>query len=130
MSKRPIVIFGLFAAVCLLLLPYWAFSKEGSEDSVLVTVAGKDQDAKEQFAANCGPCHTLAAAGTDGVVGPNLDDKYASIPDIEGNRDQILATIENGLAGRMPAGLLGGSQAEGVADFVARYVRYTTPPEG
>ena len=28
---------------------------------------------KEIFATNCGTCHTLAAAGTDGVVGPNLD---------------------------------------------------------
>jgi mono/diheme cytochrome c family protein len=130
MSKRRYVIFGLFAAICLLLLPYWAFSKEGSEDSVLVPVAESDQDAQEQFAVNCGSCHTLAAAGTDGVVGPDLDDRYAAIPDVEGNRDQILSTIENGLGGRMPAGILAGSQAEEVADFVARHVRYTSPPEG
>ena len=26
------------------------------------------------FATNCGTCHTLAAAGTDGVVGPDLDE--------------------------------------------------------
>jgi mono/diheme cytochrome c family protein len=128
MSKRPLVIFGLFAAVCLLLIPYWAYSKEGSEESVLVSVAEEDQDAREQFAVNCGPCHTLAAAGTDGVVGPNLDDQYAAIPDVEGNSKTILSTIETGLNGRMPAGILGGSQAKEVADFVARYVRYTSPP--
>jgi mono/diheme cytochrome c family protein len=28
---------------------------------------------KDIFVANCGSCHTLAAAGTTGTVGPNLD---------------------------------------------------------
>jgi cytochrome c oxidase subunit 2 len=30
-------------------------------------------DAKAVFSQNCGTCHTLAAAGTSGTVGPNLD---------------------------------------------------------
>ncbi|MBM3666113.1 MAG: c-type cytochrome [Actinobacteria bacterium] len=30
--------------------------------------------APEFFAANCGGCHTLGAAGTTGDIGPNLDD--------------------------------------------------------
>ncbi len=29
---------------------------------------------KKVFTTNCGSCHTLADAGTDGSVGPNLDD--------------------------------------------------------
>jgi mono/diheme cytochrome c family protein len=130
MSKRLLVIFGLFAAVCLLLLPYWAFSKEGSKESVLVPVAEEDGDAKEMFAVNCGSCHTLAAAGTDGVVGPDLDEVLGPTPDVAANRERVLSAIENGILGRMPAGILGGSQAEEVADFVARHVRYTSPPEG
>jgi mono/diheme cytochrome c family protein len=33
--------------------------------------------APEFFAANCGGCHTLSAAGTTGTIGPNLDDVLA-----------------------------------------------------
>lgn len=28
------------------------------------------------FVSQCGQCHTLAAAGTNGVIGPNLDDAF------------------------------------------------------
>ena len=31
---------------------------------------------KKLFVAKCGSCHTLAHAGTNGVVGPNLDDAF------------------------------------------------------
>ena len=31
-------------------------------------------DGESIFIQNCGGCHTLAAAGTSGTVGPNLDD--------------------------------------------------------
>jgi plastocyanin len=31
---------------------------------------------KEQFVQKCGSCHTLARAGTSGVVGPNLDNAF------------------------------------------------------
>ena len=37
---------------------------------------GTDADlvaGKQMFVKNCGSCHTLARAGTKGVVGPNLD---------------------------------------------------------
>jgi hypothetical protein len=32
----------------------------------------------------------------------------------------VLAAIENGVGGRMPKGILSGSQAETVADFVSQ----------
>ena len=32
------------------------------------------QNGQKLFTASCGGCHTLAAAGTSGTVGPNLDD--------------------------------------------------------
>jgi hypothetical protein len=35
---------------------------------------GAAPDGKKVFTSNCGGCHTLAAAGTNGSVGPNLDD--------------------------------------------------------
>ena len=36
--------------------------------------AGGEIDAKGIFTANCAPCHTLTKAGTNGMVGPKLDD--------------------------------------------------------
>ena len=45
-------------------------------------------DGKEVFASTgCGGCHTLAAAGTTGSVGPNLDDAKPSADDGRGDRD-------------------------------------------
>ena len=32
-------------------------------------------DPKALFTANCAGCHTFAAAGTNGTVGPNLDER-------------------------------------------------------
>ncbi len=31
---------------------------------------------KDQFTKKCGSCHTMKAAGTVGVIGPNLDDAF------------------------------------------------------
>ncbi|MEP7225287.1 MAG: cytochrome c, partial [Actinomycetota bacterium] len=31
-------------------------------------------DGKSIFTASCGSCHTLADAGTEGAIGPNLDE--------------------------------------------------------
>ena len=43
-------------------------------------VEGDPAAGKEVFlgASACGSCHTLAAAGTAGTIGPNLDDAFAS----------------------------------------------------
>jgi cytochrome c6 len=37
------------------------------------TAAKSSTNGKDIFVANCGSCHTLADAGTNGTVGPNLD---------------------------------------------------------
>jgi mono/diheme cytochrome c family protein len=59
-----------------------------------VASAGQQPDlnAGEQlFKQNCAACHTLAAAGTTGTIGPNLDDAFAASRQ-EGYSDN---TIEN-----------------------------------
>jgi mono/diheme cytochrome c family protein len=38
--------------------------------------AGNRTNGKELFSAKCGGCHTLADAGTQGPVGPNLDEAF------------------------------------------------------
>ena len=118
MSKGPLVIFGLVAAICLVALPFYAFEKEGAEDAARVTVDAADEDEKRLFATNCGACHTLEAAGTDGVVGPNLDEIITQGP---AEAPRVLSAVQNGLGGRMPADILRGSDAKRVAEFVAAY---------
>jgi mono/diheme cytochrome c family protein len=123
-SKKTFVLFGIFAVAFGLLLPYWAISKEGEESASPEKVAASDEEAKELFQTNCGACHTLARGGTDGIVGPDLDD-VLGVGDPETNQERVLSAIEKGFDGRgfqgqMPAGILQGEDAELVADFVAR----------
>ncbi len=126
MSKRPFVVFGIFAAICLLVLPFIALGKEGDEDAGTVKVASRDLDSKNVFANNCGPCHTLAAAGTDGVVGPDLDQLLVtsgsnSPEQYDGIYSRVLQAVSCGLGGRMPKGIVLGEDAQAVASFVAAY---------
>ena len=72
---------------------------------------------EEVFAANgCASCHTLAAAGASGAVGPNLDE---SQPDYELAVDRVT----NG-AGAMPA--YGDQLSEEQIQDVAAYVVAST----
>lgn len=80
------------------------------------------------FGAHCGVCHTLAAANTNGKVGPNLDT-------LKPPASLVLRTINNGCLqkpastsdpqnclgqGTMPAQILQGKEAEEVAQFVGK----------
>jgi cytochrome c6 len=66
---------------------------------------------RELFVQQCGACHTLADAGTEGVVASNLDK-------LEPTRQQVLAAIREG-PDTMPANLVTGPYARGVAAYVA-----------
>jgi mono/diheme cytochrome c family protein len=132
MSKRPFVIFGIFAVICVVVLPFWALAKVGSSDaSPEGTVPASDRQGLELFQINCGACHTLAAAGTDGIVGPNLDVRFGTGSKSSLQKSTyttVLATIQKGLGGRMPKGILRGAQAKAVAQFVADNVQYIPGP--
>jgi mono/diheme cytochrome c family protein len=43
--------------------------------------AGNRTTGKEVFTSKCGGCHTLADAGTQGQIGPNLDDAFRYVRD-------------------------------------------------
>jgi cbb3-type cytochrome c oxidase subunit III len=64
--------------------------------------------------AGCGSCHTLAAAGTSGTIGPSLDE---SRPDVA----LVVDRVTNGKGG-MPSfrGRLSEAQIQAVADYVAQ----------
>ncbi len=126
MSKRPFVVFGIFAGICLLALPFLALGREGGESAGTVEVASRDLGSKQVFANNCGPCHTLAAAGTDGVVGPDLDELLVptgsnTSDGYEGLYTRVLQAVTCGQGGRMPKGIVVGEDAQDVASFVAAY---------
>jgi mono/diheme cytochrome c family protein len=132
MSKRPFVIFGIFAAICLLALPAWALTKKGGSDaSNGSSVPASNQQGLQLFQINCGACHTMAAAGTDGQIGPNLDQLLATGPKsadtVKANSSRVLNAIEQGVGGRMPKGILQSAQAKQVAAFVANNVSYIGP---
>ncbi len=69
-------------------------------------------DPKALFTSNCAGCHTFAAAGTKGTVGPNLD--QISLP-----ADGIAEQIRNGGGGMPPfQGQLTDEQIQALAKFV------------
>jgi len=74
---------------------------------------GGADDGKAIFSSNCASCHTLAAAGTSGTIGPNLD---------EAKPDEALVRerVTNG-KGVMPSfkGKLTDEQIGAVAKFVS-----------
>jgi len=126
--KRPIIMFVVLAAICLVVLPFWALqSKGGADASPEASVPAADKQGLEIFQINCGACHTLAAAGTDGIIGPNLDQRFgtgAKSSLQKSTYKTVLTTIKNGRGGRMPKGLVQGEQAQTVAQFVANNVQY------
>ncbi len=128
MNKRTFLSFAALAVFLAVLIPFWAFTKDGSEASSPEKVAASDEAAKDLFQTNCGACHTLARAGTAGVIGPNLDERLAgavgpAVDDsgVQANESRVLSAIQNGFGeGAMPAGILQSTQAGIVANFVAR----------
>jgi cytochrome c550 len=133
MSKRPFVIFGILAILCLVVLPFWALAKQGSsEASPEGSVPASDRQGLQLFQINCGACHTLAAAGTDGIVGPNLDQLLGtsakSADTVKGNQTRVYNAVTGGVGGRMPKGILQGAQAKAVAQFVADNAQYIPGP--
>lgn len=133
MSKRTFIVFGLLVLVLAVGIPWLVFDGKGDAKSGAQGVPASLEEGQELFQINCGSCHTLAAAGTDGNYGPDLDELLASggVPtgpnaakEIKGVQERVLNAIENGVSGsepgRMPAGIVNEEDAEKVAQFVAQ----------
>ncbi|HSS03887.1 MAG TPA: c-type cytochrome [Solirubrobacterales bacterium] len=132
MSKKTFVIFGLLVVFLAVLIPWLVFRADGDAANA-EPVPSDLKGGQSLFQTNCGTCHTLYAAGTDGNFAPNLDELLAPTgpPEgpkaqqtIEGTEGRVLNALENGVdssttSGRMPAGILNGEQAKEVAEFVA-----------
>lgn len=133
MSKKTFVTFGLLVVFLAVLIPWLAFRADGDADRGALEVSASLEEGQALFEDNCGNCHTLYAAGTDGNFGPDLDTTLAeqgppegesAEETIESTKERVLSAIEKGVdgtttSGRMPPGILSGEQAEEVAEFVA-----------
>jgi len=99
--------------------------------------AGDQQNGAKLFTSKCAGCHVMAAAGSHGTIGPNLDDAFAA------DRKQGFkqSTFQNVVLDQirqpsppMPKNLVTGQDAQDVAAFVAAKAGVpgaaATPPAG
>jgi mono/diheme cytochrome c family protein len=138
MSKRTFIVFGLLVLFLAVVIPWLAFRSKGDPDAGGESVAASLKGGQSLFVTNCGTCHALYSAGTDGNYGPDLDELLApsGAPEGETAKDTIKATegrvlnavevgVNSTIPGRMPGGILNEQQAKEVSAFVA-----TTAGEG
>jgi mono/diheme cytochrome c family protein len=104
----------------------------GNKDNAQGQIAGvkltaREKSGQELFGVHCAVCHTLSEANAIGKVGPNLDMlkppaslvlhtiTYGCLPNASSSsNEQCLGQ------GVMPANIVEGSDAQNVAEYVAR----------
>jgi mono/diheme cytochrome c family protein len=108
-----------------------AFRGSGDANTGAQEVPAHLKGGQALFETNCGTCHTLYAAGTDGNYGPDLDELLAPTGPVEptdtktikGIEERVVDAEKNGVdsqtPGRMPPGILNEQQQKQVAEFVA-----------
>ena len=130
MSKKTFIVFGIVVLVLAAVIPWLVFRADGDAARGREQVSSNLKQGQSLFETNCGTCHTLYSAGTDGNFGPDLDELLAATgpatdqKTIEQTEGRVLNAIDEGVdssstPGRMPAGILSSEQAEEVAAFVA-----------
>jgi mono/diheme cytochrome c family protein len=133
MSKKTFIVFGLLVVFLAVLIPWLAFRSDGDAARGAQEVPADLESGQSLFQTNCGTCHALYAAGTDGNYGPDLDEllsptgppEPSDTTTIKGTEGRVLNAIEAGVdssttPGRMPGGILNQEQAQEVSEFVAR----------
>ncbi|MDX6724867.1 MAG: quinohemoprotein ethanol dehydrogenase [Solirubrobacteraceae bacterium] len=115
------ILTAVFGIVALLLVGCGGGDSGGSAGSGTTTQQSSTSgggtasaaEGKQIFTQNCGGCHTLADAGANGQVGPNLDD-------LKPDEATVDRQVTNG-GGRMPAfkGRLSAAQIKAVATYVS-----------
>jgi cytochrome c6 len=86
------------------------------------TSAGDQANGQKLFTAKCGGCHTLAAAGTQGTLGPSLDDAFAATKAQHFKQSTIQNVVLDQIREAslpMPANLVKGQDAIDVSGYVA-----------
>jgi mono/diheme cytochrome c family protein len=131
MSKRTFITFGVLLFVLAVVIPWLAFRGSGDANTGAQEVPAHLKTGQALFETNCGTCHTLYAAGTDGNYGPDLDELLAptgppeptDTKTIKGIQERVLNAEKEGVdsqtPGRMPPAILNTQQQKEVAEFVA-----------
>ena len=132
MKKSTFITFGLTVFVLAVVIPWLAFRGSGDANTGAEKVPAHLKAGQALFETNCGTCHTLYAAGTDGNYGPNLDELLAPTgppePGPGGEKTaksteaRVLSAQKQGVdsqtPGRMPPAILNPDQQKVVAEFV------------
>ena len=93
-----------------------------------LAACGRDEDdlsnGKALFTENCGTCHVLDRAGTQGRIGPTLDAAFRAALAKGIDRETIEGIVHSQIlnprkTSKMPADLVEGSDAQDVAAYVA-----------
>src|ERR1700759_1464648 len=133
MSKRTFYTFAVLVFVLAVVIPWLAFRGSGDANTGAQRVPQHLKAGQALFETNCGTCHTLYAAGTDGNYGPDLDELLAptgppepgpgAAKTIKATESRVLNAQKNGVdstpPGPMPAAILNSTQQQQVAEFVA-----------
>jgi mono/diheme cytochrome c family protein len=133
MSKRTFYTFAVLVFVLAVVIPWLAFRGSGDANTGAQEVSANLKEGQSLFETNCGTCHTLYAAGTDGNYGPDLDELLAPTgppepgeageKQIKSTTERVLNAEKDGVdsntPGRMPPAILNSDQQKEVAEFVA-----------
>jgi mono/diheme cytochrome c family protein len=128
MKKSTFITFGVLVFVLAVVIPWLAFRGSGDANTGAQEVSAHLKTGQALFETNCGTCHTLYAAGTDGNYGPNLDELLAPTgPATEPKAAKAIESrvvnaekegVDSNTPGRMPAAILNEQQQKEVAEFV------------
>jgi mono/diheme cytochrome c family protein len=130
-SKKTFISFAAVMVVLAVLIPWLVFRSDGDAARGAQDVPSELKEGQSLFETNCGTCHTLYAAGTDGNYAPDLDELLSpsgvaeTKSEIKAVESRVLNAVENGVdssttPGRMPPGIFNKEQAQIVSEFVAR----------
>jgi mono/diheme cytochrome c family protein len=132
MKKSTFITFGVTVFVLAVVIPWLAFRGSGDANTGAQKVPAHLKAGQALFETNCGTCHTLYAAGTDGNYGPDLDELLAPTgpaeqgPAFEKQSKSIAERtlnaqkegVDSQTPGRMPPAILNPDQQKQVAEFV------------
>jgi cytochrome c5 len=115
--RTALVIFAVLYVALGVAVPAVVLAADHSDRNVgdsSIKLNAAEEHGRQIFGERCNNCHTLAAARTQGKVGPNLDQ-------LKPPAALVLNAIETGRMrgnGTMPAGIVSGKDAQDVAAFV------------
>lgn len=121
------VVITLAAALLLLGIPAAVLSKTSDRmpsgaGTFTKTATTADIDGRNIFRSTCASCHSLSAANARGIYGPDLDQVLGapgSDPKTTSARVQSAIKTGGATGKQMPAGLLSGTDAKLVSDYIA-----------